>query len=170
MRLILKLESRDRYLIETKDRFGRGLWRVDHDPERTVLIDDRRNTYCESEGGIRIPEIALESLPLEELPAILLGRLPGDLTALGTPGSYRDPRGRRWTVGVSSWTVWQGGEPWLWWGRDEEGEGVLSHREGSQLRWRQVAGERLAGELELVRLESSFVLVDCGDWNVDLNR
>ena len=86
---------------------------------------------------MRIPEIALESLPLGELPAILLGRLPGDLSVAAD--GWRDGAGRRWTVVGSpeepeGWTVWEAGEPWLWWGRGQDGEGILSHRAGSQLR------------------------------------
>ena len=81
-RLVLKLESAERYRIETKDRFGRGLWRIEADRSGTVWVDDRRKVFCASEDGIRIPEIALESLPLEELPAILLGRLPGKLESV----------------------------------------------------------------------------------------
>ncbi len=171
LRLILKLESRHRYRIETKDRFGRGLWRIEFGPEQTVLVDDRQNTYCESHEGVRIPEIALESLPLEELPAILLGRLPGDLGPLSKPGWYRDSQGRRWTASggssqPDSWTVWQAGEPWLWWGRDEQGEGVLSHRDGSQLRWRHVAGEPLVEGLVELRLEPRYEQVACDEWSV----
>ena len=170
-RLVLQLEARDRYRVATKDRFGRSLWRIDATPEGTLLIDDRRHLACRSSDGIQIPEIALESLPLGDLPAILLGRLPGDLQSLeDQPGEYRDGRGRRWTMSgeeeePSGWTVWQQGEPWLWWKRDVGGEGILSHRGGSQLSWRRVALEPLAADLEDLQLGPAYHSVACENWH-----
>lgn len=170
-RLVLQLEARDRYRIATKDRFGRSLWRIDVSAQGTLLIDDRRQLACRSSDGIRIPEIAVESLPLGDLPAILLGRLPGDLERLDArPGEYRDGRGRRWTVSgkqeePSGWTVWQHGEPWLWWKRDVGGEGLLSHRGGSQLIWRRVALEPLAASLEGLQLGPAYHWRACETWD-----
>ncbi len=172
-RLVLKLESAERYLIETKDRFGRGLWRIEADRSGTVLVDDRRKIFCASEDGIRIPEITLESLPLEELPAILLGRLPGDLESVAGDGEYRDRKGRRWTVITtltasgpepSGWTLWENGEPWLWWHGEAAGEGMLSHRAGTQLRWKRVAGEPLSGEIAPLVLTPKYESVACDAW------
>ncbi len=172
-RLVLKLESAERYLIETKDRFGRGLWRIEADGSGTVLVDDRRKIFCASEDGIRIPEITLESLPLEELPAILLGRLPGDLESVAGDGEYRDRNGRRWTVITtltasgpepSGWTLWENGEPWLWWHGEAAGEGMLSHRAGTQLRWKRVAGEPLSGEIAPLVLTPKYESVACEAW------
>ncbi|MFQ5527521.1 MAG: hypothetical protein ACE5GX_14820 [Thermoanaerobaculia bacterium] len=171
LRLILQIEARERYRVEAKDRFGRSLWTLDASGGQTLLVDQRRGLYCRSEHGIRIPEIALESLPLAELPAILLGRLPSDLRP--DPGDgYRDGSGRRWTIvgpqlAPDSWTIWQDGEPWLWWGRGPQGGGVLSHRTGSQLRWRQVVAEALARELAPPQLEARFREVSCDDWAGD---
>lgn len=168
-RLVLKLESAERYLIQTKDRFGRGLWRIDAGPSGSVLVDDRQRLFCASDGGIRIPEIALESLPLGELPAILLGRLPGDLEEVTAGGEYRDRCGRRWTVSgngpePSKWTVWQSDEPWLWWRREAAGEGLLSHRAGTQLRWKRVADEPMSGEIPELALTPEYVKIACEDW------
>lgn len=171
-RLILKLESGERYQIETKDRFGRGLWRIDAERSGTVLVDDRRKIFCASEDGIRIPEITLESLSLEELPAVLLGRLPGDLESVAGDGEYRDRKGRRWTVTTltaigsepSGWTLWEDGEPWLWWRGEAAGEGVLSHRAGTRLRWKRVAAEPLNGEIAALVLTPEHQSVACDAW------
>ncbi len=168
-RLVLKLESADRYLVETRDRFGRGLWRIAAAPTGTVLVDDRQDLFCVSDGEIRIPEMALETLPIRELPAILLGRLPGGLEPGASEGEYRDRQGRRWTVAVagarlSRWTVWQAGEPWLWWLQEAAGQGVLSHRAGTQLRWRRVAGEPLIGEIPPLSLTPGHIEIGCEDW------
>lgn len=168
-RLVLKLESAEHYLIETKDRFGRGLWRIVADRSGTLFVDDRRKIFCSSEGGVRIPEMTLESLPIEELPAILLGRLPGDLEPAAVEGEYRDRNGRRWTVITtgpepSGWTLWEDGEPWVWWHREAAGEGVLSHRAGTQLRWKRVAREPLSGEIAPLVLTPKYESVACETW------
>jgi hypothetical protein len=60
---------------------------------------------------------------------------------------WTDDAGQRWTANwedelLASWTLWQEGEPRLWWSRQPRG-GVLSHRDGAQFRWRQVAREKL---------------------------
>ena len=145
-RLVLKLESAERYLIETKDRFGRGLWRIEANGSGTVLVDDRRKIFCASEDGIRIPEITLESLPLEELRWAVITTL----TASGP-----EPSG---------WTLWQNGEPWLWWHGEAAGEGMLSHRAGTQLRWKRVAGEPLSGEIAPLVLTPKYESVACDAW------
>jgi hypothetical protein len=168
-RLVLKLESAERYLIETKDRFGRGLWRIEADHSGALMVDDRRQVFCSSDGGIRIPELALELLPLDDLPTILLGRLPGDLEAVAGDGEYRDGHGRRWTVAtdgaeISRWTLWAVGEPWVWWRREGRGEGVLSHRAGTQLSWKRVAGESMKGEVSRLVPASDYRKVTCEDW------
>ncbi len=169
LRLVLKLESADRYLIETKDRFGRGLWRIEADSSARVLVDDRRRVFCETEGGIRIPEMGMESLPLSQLPAILLGRLPGDLKPTGGAGEYQDLEGRFWTARatgseLSSWTLLEGDEPWVWWSRQASGDGVLSHRTGSQLRWRLVAIEPMSLEIPRLVLTEEYVRIACENW------
>lgn len=168
LRVILKLEARDRYRVETKDRFGRGVWTVEAIAGEILFVDERSRLYCRSRKGVRIPEIALESLPLGELPAVLLGRLPGDLTRAGE-GEYRDSDGRRWTVvgqamAPESWTVWEDGEPWLWWRDEGESGGLLSHRTGSQLRWRRVANEPLAAGLPKPDLGDRYTRVGCDEW------
>lgn len=167
-RLVLKLERSDRYLVETKDRFGRGLWRIEADSAEKVLIDDRRRVYCTTEGGIRIPEMAMESLPLSQLPAILLGRLPGDLKP-GDDGDYRDVEGRVWRVNttgaeLSGWTLLEEEEPWVWWSREASGNGVLSHRTGTQLRWRLVAIEPMSGEIQGLVLTPDYFEIACENW------
>lgn len=171
-RLILSLERRDRYRVAAKDRFGRGVWRLDVSGRSSLIVDDRSKRYCRSEEGVRIPELALEALPLEGLPAVLHGRLPEDLTPATEPGEFLDSHGRRWTVRGSAtepdgWTVWEEGEPWLWWQRLEAGAGVLSHRGGSQWNWRLIAREPLASDLDDLVLESSYRWVGCDRWQTD---
>jgi hypothetical protein len=169
LRLVLRIGSPERYSIETKDRFGRGLWRIEGAPGAHRLVDDRRKVYCISEEGIRIPEIALEALPLGDLPAILFDRLPGGLEPAAGAGEYRDRQGRRWTVTLAddeptAWTFWEAGEPRIWWLREAAGEARLSHRAGTQLRWKRVAVEPLPGELDPVVVEESYEQIPCDSW------
>jgi len=168
LRLVLQLVGSERYRIETKDRFGRSLWRLDVASERATLLDDRARIFCTSSEGVRIPEVALDSLPLEALPAILLARLPGDLEPLGG-GEFRDRAQRRWTASgsgaeVLAWTFWDAGEPKLWWTRENGGGGVLSHRAGSQLRWKRVAGEPLSAPVAPLVMQSGYREIACASW------
>lgn len=174
LRMVLRTGEDRQYAIETKDRFGRSLWRLLSTPTATRLIDDRRRVTCESSGDVRIPEIALESLPLRELPPILFGRLPSDLVPTQTEGEFLDASGRRWTVTegngeVRSWTVWEDDKPWLWWSAMEEDVGLLSHRAGSQLRWRLVASEPIKEDERLwppaaFEVGDDYAAVSCQEW------
>lgn len=180
LRMILDVDSSERYAITTKDRFGRGLWRLESGSAGALLVDDRRKLYCRAADGVRIPEMALESLPLDELPAVLLGRLPANLVRSSETGEsradeYRDRRDRRWTVRGAparpeSWTVWESEEPWLWWRRHESDGGVLSHRGGSQFRWKLVAKEARSGVFETVEPGAQYVPIDCDHWALGASR
>ncbi len=179
IRLALRLPAPESQSLEARDRFGGALWRILVDPEGTLLIDDRDKSYCRSGDRLRLPDLALESLPLRGLAAVLLGRLPGHLEAVdNATGEYRDDEGRRWTGSVEdgalrSWTLWQAGEPWVWWRPLEGDGGVLSHRGGSQFRWVRVAEESLSleggetdaeSDSESGRVPAGYRELDCEDW------
>jgi hypothetical protein len=62
-----------------------------------------------------------------------------------------DAAGRRWRATlaggrVTAWTVAEGDQPVWWWRRQGKG-GILSQRQGRQLRWQEVVAEPLRGEL-----------------------
>lgn len=169
LRLVLRLESPERYRLTVADRLGRPAVTLDAGPHGGYLLDHRESLACRLAPEVRMEELPLEPLSLGAVPAVLLGRLP----AAPRPGasadgsarrlSFRDAAGRRWTAELAgragdagagtdageplSWTLWREGEPILWW-RRADGEGLLSNRSrGVQMRWREVGREPLAAPL-----------------------
>ncbi len=151
LRLVLRLAAPERFQIAASDSLGRAVWSLDHAPGTAALVDHRERLYCVTDSDLRMPEVALAPLPLTALPRVLAGRLPVPPPAGTDPAEpdWRDGQGRRWTARLeesepASWTLWEEGEPRLWWLRQPRG-GILSHRDGSQFRWRGVVDEPLAG-------------------------
>ena len=167
--MILRLAGPQRYQLTAADALGRALWAADYQRGEFLFIDFRRRLACRSRKGFPVPEVALQSLPVAELPAVLLGRLPGRLVATsdrGTSDDFTDFEGHRWTVEgardgtVASWTLWLEGRPVLWFRQLEE-ESVLSHRQGSQFRWRQTVAEPMNAVLEPVSSPAGVRFVEC---------
>lgn len=151
VRLILRLVRPDRFQMQAADTFGRSLWSLELWDGRTLLVDHRRGTYCADPPELAIDDIALRQFDLAALPKLLLGRLPvaPSRVASSSPRrlDFRDEVDRRWRVRLSAdrpvaWTMRRRGEAVLWW-TDEPKGGILSHREGSQFRWRRTAVEPL---------------------------
>lgn len=155
LRLVLRLSGPARFQLDSSDALGRRLWSLRVDGAEALRVDHRRRSFCATASDIRLAELGLESLPLAAIPRVLLGRLPVEPVSGWTPGArrqrFRDARGRSWQARLEagapvSWTLRQGGRPYLWWsGRD--GEGVLSHRAGTQFRWRETVREPLVDGL-----------------------
>jgi hypothetical protein len=104
------------------------------------------------------------------LPAILLGAIPAEPAAGAAEPidardvELRDAAGRRWTAvveegAVASWTLWEDGTALWWWRRQGRG-GILSQRQGRQLRWQEVIAEPLRGELPPPSIPSGYA-EDC---------
>lgn len=145
LRLVLRQVATDRFRLQASDAFGRAVWGLDLDGEEVVLVDHRKRRACVSGKEVRVPELALRPLPLTAVPRVLSGRTPLRAPADTDESDWTDGAGQRWTSRrqgerLESWTLWQSGQPRLWWRRQPRG-GVLSHRDGSQFRWRQVAQE-----------------------------
>jgi hypothetical protein len=147
LRLVMRQVAADRFQLKAADTFGRAVWSLDLDGEEVLLVNHRRRQACRSGDELRVPEVALRPLPLPAVARVLAAQTP----LAPPPGVDRedwiDDAGQRWTARwqdglLASWTLWQGGEPQLWWSRQPRG-GVLSHRDGSQFRWRQTAREKL---------------------------
>ena len=79
---------------------------------------------------------------------------------------WTDDAGQRWTARwedgeLAGWMLWQAGEPQLWWSRQPRG-GILSHRDGSQFRWRQTAREDLVpGEYRRIEAPAEYRFGEC---------
>jgi len=140
--------------------------------DETLVVDHRHQQFCTTGRAVRVPEAALASLPIEMLPLVLLGRLPVPAGSEAADGELdlRDSQGRRWTARMEqgrprSWTLWRSGEPSLWWLAQPRG-GILSHRSGSQFRWREAVVESLAGGLERPGAPAEYEQVECDDWSL----
>ena len=151
MRLVLRRASPDRFQLDAADLLGRSLWTLRVEGDRLLLADHREKVYCEGRDRIEVPDPVLATLSPRDLRRALEGRLPVPPPA-HTEGQerldFKDSRGRRWTASYDrgelvSWSLWQEGAPVLWWLGVGSG-GILSHRDGSQFRWRRGVSEPLA--------------------------
>jgi hypothetical protein len=156
-RATLRLAAPDRFRLDAADRLGRLLWTVGVDGGSAWWIDHRAGTWCGDLSQLALPGLGRGPVPATALPSVLLGVLPArPVTAAPPPPGdgeleIRDAAGRRWratlTGGrVTSWTVAHGDQPLWWWRRQPKG-GILSQRQGRQLRWQEVVAEPLRGEL-----------------------
>ena len=147
LRLVMRQAAADRFQLRAADTFGRAVWSLDLDDEDVLLVDHRQKEACVSGSELRVPEVALRPLPLPAVARVLASQTPLVAPAAADAADWTDDDGQRWTArwdddGLVSWTLWQAGEPQLWWSRQPRG-GILSHRDGSQFRWRQTAREDL---------------------------
>ena len=173
LRLVLRTQADGLFQITTADTLGRPLWSVEAGDSSTVFLDHRQQIYCLGEDEVRLREVTLEMFPLPAVPRLLLGQLPVDLTEVsgeGESAEYRDTHGRRWSVRTESdrpvaWTLWVTDAPTLWWTREGKG-GILSHRDGSQFRWRQVVDEATESKLRPLAPPESFRQVSCDAYDL----
>lgn len=170
LRLVLRLAASDRFSLAASDTLGRPVWSLGYAGGRTLVVDHRLQETCATGADVRVPEAALAPLPIEALPIVLLGRLPVAAAERDGPVDLVDGQERRWTAKLEdgrplTWTLWSAGEPSLWWLAQPDG-GVLSHRGGSQFRWRQTVVEPLAEGLELLEPPDEYPRVDCDDWDL----
>lgn len=166
LRLVMRQVAAARFQLRAADTFGRAVWSLDLDGDEVLLVDHRRKEACLSVGDLRVPEVALRPLPLPAVARVLVGRTPLPAPEGVDREDWTDATGRRWTVRweddlPAAWTMWEGGEPQLWWSRQREG-GVLSHRDGSQFRWRRTAREKLLpASYRRLEVPADYRLVDC---------
>ena len=171
MRLALALSGPDSYSISASDALGRSIWDLVVGTQESYLIDHRRRRQCGLDRESGIPQESLQELSLRSLPAILLGYLPvlphENLDATTGKVDFVDDAGRRWTARtesgrVDSWTLWKDGEPAVWWTRRQRG-GLLSHRRGSQLRWRETLVEALGEDYRPPTKPAGYAVVVCDE-------
>ncbi len=147
LRLVMRRVAADRFQLQASDTFGRAVWSLDLDGEEVLLVNHREKEACVSGSELRVPEMALRPLPLPAVARVLASQTPLPAPPDADRTDWTDETGQRWTArwedgSLASWMLWQAGEPQLWWSRQDQG-GVLSHRDGSQFRWRQTAREKL---------------------------
>jgi hypothetical protein len=156
-RATLRLVAPERFDLRIADRLGRPLWTLRVEGAGGWWQDHRREVACRDLGALVLPGLAGAPVEARALPRLLLGLLPVDAEASGeaSPGDaggeveLRDAQGRVWTVASAGgrperWTLADADGPLWWWRRDGRG-GVLSGRQGRQLRWQEAVVEPLAG-------------------------
>ncbi len=165
------LASAPLFSLMASDPFGRSLWDFQIDRDQSYFVDHRESKICSIDSLMVLPGDTLEMFPLASLPLVLLGYLPASprsgLVSSDEGLSFIDDQGRKWTATlkeqqVSSWTLWMGDEPLLWWTRQAKG-GILSHRRGSQFRWKEVVAEALDSPYSGVELPSTYQRVICSE-------
>ena len=170
LRLALFVVTPGRYQARASDTFGRALWGLELAGGGAVFIDHRRRELCIGRDELRIPELALATLPLDRLPELLAGTLPSSPARAGAdPTDFVDAGGRRWTSrsadgggGLDAWTLWEEERPLLWWSRRDSG-GVLSHRDGAQFRWRRTVAESLASPPPALAVPDGYRQIACSE-------
>lgn len=168
MKLVLKLASEARFQVSTTDALGRPLWSLQTNEVETLLIDHRGKEFCRG-PDIRLPDPVLEAIPWRALPRVLLGYLPTEPVKIEDSSAseidFRDRDGRRWTSRLdfgrpTSWVLWEESRPALWWSRLGDG-GVLSHRQGIQITWREVVDESLQTPLVELQIPTGYGQSEC---------
>ena len=156
-RATLRLAAPDRFRLDAADRLGRPLWAVGVDGGAAWWIDHHAGVWCADLSRLALPGFGRGPMPATALPALLLGALPVR-PAQALPANQgastvevTDDAGRRWQATVedgrvAAWSVAEGEQPLWWWRRQGKG-GILSQRNGRQLRWQEVVVEPLRGEL-----------------------
>ncbi len=167
LRLVLRQVAAERFQLQAADTFGRAVWSLDLDGDQVLLVEHRRKAACLAGGELRVPELALRPLPLPAVARVLASRTPRRAPAGADRTDWTDETGQRWTARwedgqLVSWVLWQAAEPQLWWSRQPRG-GILSHRDGSQFRWRQTAREDLAPDsYRRIEVPAGYELGECG--------
>jgi hypothetical protein len=165
LNLVLRLERSDRFSLQGNDQLGRGWFRLAVDESAALFLDLREKTFCRFEESIEIAAVPLGPLPFDQLPALLLGRLPVvpvERSRLGGDGwRLVDGAGREWTAEapggrLQRWTLWRAGEPEVWWHRDETLAYLSARSEGLQLRWRGAPGQALTRSPATLEVPEGF--------------
>lgn len=173
MKLVLKLVSETRFQVLTSDSLGRPLWSLQTNGGETRLVDHRSKEFCSAEE-LRLPDPVLESMPLQSLPRVLLGYLPSEPATIEKISheemDFRSADGRRWTSRLEagrsiSWVLWEKGRPVLWWS-GKGGVGTLSHRQGIQIRWREIVSEPLQLPLGDLQVPNGYRPSECDARNL----
>jgi hypothetical protein len=156
-KLTVRLESAERFHITAADPLGRRLWSLDVAGRAGVWSRGGPAGDCRLDvrGDLRLPELQLD-LPVDGLPALLLGRLPvaprDRETVVRSGERWPGADGRVWSATFAGhelvrWTVWNATAPMAWWRAAPNGGELALRDPAMRLRWRLVAAAPLAAPL-----------------------
>ena len=168
-RLVMRVDSAERFEVSTFDTFGRKLWDFEVANDRITMLDHKTLEYCASNEGDLINFLALEPLRLKTLPLILFGRLPvppsTDLELSSSRQTFHDASGQEWSArgegaDPDAWTLWGAERPEIWWTRHGK-SGILSRRDGIQIRWEIASLEALSYQIQDLKIPETYERRDC---------
>lgn len=167
LRLVLRWLGDSHFQLATADTLGRSLWALEVRRDVTLFIDHREEVFCRGDESLRLREPTLAMFPLTALPRILRGDLPVEWAEPYTDEGSTEfvEGGYRWSIrrddaGLAAWTLWMDDSPTLWWTRQDKG-GILSHRDGSQFRWRVIVSETAGHDLPPLEAPQGFREISC---------
>jgi hypothetical protein len=171
LRLVMRLAGANHYELSTSDTFGRQLWDLELRNTDVMILDHKTHEFCSTDDATVLSLLALKPLSLESLPLVLFGRLPAqpaeDLELSSTSQVFHDTLGQKWSVrgqesDPEAWTLWDIDRPQLWWIRHGKG-GILSGRNGTQIRWEVASVEPLAHQIESLTIPETYLRRPCDD-------
>ena len=171
-RLTLRAWSASDFLLDLRDAFGRGLWRLRVSGDTAWIADLQNRRYCALDPDRSLLRTTWAGLSPRRVPRILLGMSPVRIDRAASSSVHASTRQATTSEGewrliwrgaaLDRWSLWRDGRSVLWWQREAMG-GVLSGPSGAQLRWRLKVAEALTDEAESPRQPEGFNEVECED-------
>jgi len=161
LRLVLRRYDSTRFALQASDALGQVRWEIRSDRDAAVWIEPQGQRYCRLNArlALRTPQW-VSNIPVSDIAGLLTGDWPPiDASApppapqLSLPFSDAALRhftgeraGKEWT----NWTLWESGEPLIWFKRIGV-ESLLSVRQPAvQIRWRVTARGNLGESVFLL--------------------
>ncbi len=171
LKLVLRLETPHRYDLAASDSLGRPAWQLQARDGEGLLVDVPAQHYCRVTSAASVPGGLALGLGLDAVPRALLGRLPVLVEAGGGGREFRDTDGRRWTwtvapTGLEQWTLWDRGEPAVWWSYRGERATLSVRARSTQLRWQETVVEPLGAPLAPLHAPDDFAEGGCNGADV----
>ncbi|MEO7794741.1 MAG: hypothetical protein ABIV06_08215 [Thermoanaerobaculia bacterium] len=144
LRLLLRRQDADHFTLSASDALGQARWEVRREADSAIWFDPQARLYCRLDPlrALRA-RLALPSIPLADLPGLLIGEWPPEgrvgPASPPSPGENRPFTGEMGAESWATWTLWEGGEPAVWFKRVGADSLLSVRRPSVQVRWRLAA-------------------------------